>query len=928
MPHELSNSHSASISRFRNVIIGLAITFGVAVLAGWSFHVQVLKSIVAGQVAVKANTAICCIGLAVALWLVRRETHRQRAWARLSQIVAALASIVGALSFLEFSYGWDLRIDNLIFAAGVDDLPGSVRAGLMSPLAAASFFLLGISIVLLAVEARWAVWIEHVFTGAAAVTSIFGILDFLFDPHRTLTHISPATSLVLLLFSFAVLCSRTNRGLGALLASGTPGGELARRLLSAAVFVPITIGWLRWKGQEASFYSEWTGIVLMIVSSIILLSGMIVWTALVINKADAKRQEAEESARNLAAIVTSSNDGIIGKTLDGIITTWNTGAESIYGYSSKEIVGRSVAQLIPTDRVTEFRNVMRCIQQGASIRTFETIRTRKDGSQIRVALSVAPVRNAAGQVVGASTITREITEQKKIEEALHLSESRYRSLITATAQIVWTTNAQGEVIDDMPLWRAFTGMTFEQILGSGWLDSVHPDDRKRTAEVWAQAWRERARYEIEYRIRRHDGEYRDFAVRGVPIQESDGSIREWVGTCTDITDRKQAQEQLRQAALYSRTLIEASLDPLVTIGQDGKILDVNHATEKITGHPRERLIGSDFCNYFTEPEKARCGYERVFTQGSVQDYPLAIRNPDGKVVELTYNATVFTNEAGAVQGVFAAARDVTRMKAAEQEVRRLNQELEQRVMRRTAQLEAANKELEAFTYSVSHDLRAPLRHISGFAKILIEDFASQIPEEAKHHLQRIEEGTHRMGQLVDDLLNLARVGRRELNLQVTGFTSLVDEVIAGLQSDLGHRRVEWKIGDLPYMDCDPALMHQVFQNLLSNAVKFTRPREVARVEIGREMRDGTSVVYVRDNGVGFSMKYSDKLFGVFQRLHRVEDFEGTGVGLATVQRIIQKHGGRIWAEAELDKGATFYFTLGNSGATELKTNAMLAGDNA
>ncbi|MGC2184905.1 MAG: PocR ligand-binding domain-containing protein, partial [Terriglobales bacterium] len=249
-----------------------------------------------------------------------------------------------------------------------------------------------------------------------------------------------------------------------------------------------------------------------------------------------------------------------------------------------------------------------------------------------------------------------------------------------------------------------------------------------------------------------------------------------------------------------------------------------------------------------------------------------------------------------------------------EELRRVNSELADSI-----------RELEAFTYSVSHDLRAPLRHISGFSKILIEEFGGSLPADAQHHLQRIEEGTHRMGLLVDDLLNLARVGRRDLTLQVTGLKSIVDEVISGLAADIGARQVEWKIGSLPYVECDPGLMKQVFQNLLSNALKFTRPRAHAVIEVGLTEENRSTVIYVRDNGVGFSMKYADKLFGVFQRLHRPEDFEGTGVGLATVQRIIQKHGGRIWAIADLDKGATFYFNLGSADKAELESSAIGGG---
>jgi light-regulated signal transduction histidine kinase (bacteriophytochrome) len=241
------------------------------------------------------------------------------------------------------------------------------------------------------------------------------------------------------------------------------------------------------------------------------------------------------------------------------------------------------------------------------------------------------------------------------------------------------------------------------------------------------------------------------------------------------------------------------------------------------------------------------------------------------------------------------------------------------------ELTTAVKDLESFSYSVSHDLRAPLRHISGFAKILAEECDSQLSPEALHHLKRITEGTYRMGQLVDDLLNLARVGRRDISLQVTGLRSLVDEVISGLKPDIGDHPVEWKIGSLPFVECDPTLIKQVFQNLLSNAVKFSRTRSNAVIEVGQKVEDAGPVIYVRDNGVGFSMKYADKLFGVFQRLHREEDFEGTGVGLATAQRIIQKHGGRIWAKAELDKGACFYFTFGNSQTPQENSKAAVAG---
>ena len=243
------------------------------------------------------------------------------------------------------------------------------------------------------------------------------------------------------------------------------------------------------------------------------------------------------------------------------------------------------------------------------------------------------------------------------------------------------------------------------------------------------------------------------------------------------------------------------------------------------------------------------------------------------------------------------------------DVHQLNQELLQRLQQATAQVQALNQELDDFTYSISHDLRAPLRHVSGFSKLLADEFGPGLPEEAQRLLSRILHGTQRMGDMTDDLLGLARLGKHELQLQPANVGAVVQDAMADLRPECEGRNVLWKIGPLPFLKCDSELLRMAFLNLLSNALKFTRPRTQAVIEVGQRAGSGTTILFVRDNGVGFSMKYSDKLFRVFQRLHRAEDFEGTGVGLAAAERIIRKHGGRIWAESELDKGATFHFTL-------------------
>jgi len=667
-------------------------------------------------------------------------------------------------------------------------------------------------------------------------------------------------------------------------------------------------------------------------------------------------KRAEEMRERLAAVVDSSDDAIISKTRDGTITAWNHGAEKVFGYSSAEAVGNPIQMLIPRERANEEQDILVRIERGESLKHFATIRVRKDGTYIDVSATISPIRNHRGEIVGASKIARDITDSKRAEERLKESLATSQAALKELADqkfaldqhaIVAVTDVQGTITYVNDKFCTISQYSEDELIGQNHriLNSGH-----HPKEFFQQMYHTIANGKVwhgEIKNRTKDGAIYWVDTTIVPFVGEDGKPWQYVAIRADITERKLAAEALAkqamelsssQQALETQTLMLRSVldsmgEGLIAADGQGKFLIWNRAAERIVGYGPADLPAEQWSEHYgnylpdgvTPMPTGQLPLVRAI-RGEVSVSEIFLRNPN--VTEGTWieaSGSPLKDKSGAVHGGVVAFRDITRRKADEREIQKLNDELEHRVAERTAQLEVANKELEAFSYSVSHDLRAPLRHISGFSQLLVEEFGSTLDPNAQQYLERIREGAQKMGVLVDELLNLARVGRHPLRLQPTQLNAMVAEVIAILQPDCEGRQVEWMIAELPAVECDPVLVKQIFQNLLANALKFTRPRARAVIEVSHKEEDGQPVFMVRDNGVGFSMKYVDKLFGVFQRLHRAEEFEGTGIGLVTVQRIVRKHGGKVWAEGGLDKGAAFYFTLGVGKQAESKSSGATAG---
>ena len=869
-----------------------------------------------------------------------------------------------------------------------------------------------------------------------------------------------------------------------------------------------------------------------------------------------ERKRAEEAGILLAAIVESSFDAIIGKDLNGVVTSWNAGAERIFGYSADEMTGTSITRLIPPDRMDDEKQILSRIKRGERVEHFETVRVRKDGRLIDVSVTVSPIHDGDGKVIGASKVARDITEQKRFVEALQESDERLRA-VTDTAQVglvmvdkehryryanrayVTMLNLPAEdivgkmVADVLPaaydtqirprLERAFKGERVEYELaippfaegenprvyavtyqpGMDRTEPVvivvivditerrHAEEAQRTSDARYRTLFEyspdgiiiadpgnhcvdanpeicrmlgynreemtgrhastliepaevaqvkeinqrSSSYQREWQLRRKDGSLilvevtsvrlpndnrmgiiRDITERkraaealraseerlhtvtenlneGLIIADTEGKLLHWnragleihgFGSVeegmrmlpdfadtfeissldgrilpleewpmaqvlagkrvrdielrlrrlhtdwerilnysgeivhdtagkpvaylaiNDITLRRKAEEARRMSDARYRSLFECAPDGIVIADPAGRYIDANTSICRMLGYTREDLLGKSASDIVDGTEivnidpalsaiKSKSDYHREWQ----------FRRKDGSVFPTDVIGTMMPD--GNIMGMI---RDITERKETEEKIRNLNIELEQRVIERTAQLEAANKELEAFSYSVSHDLRAPLRAVNGFAGMVIGEYGGQVPAEAARYLERIRSNAIKMGELIDDLLSFSRLGRQPLKRQEVDMTKLVQNVLDDLAPEREGRQIEIRAGTLPGCWGDPALLKQVWVNLISNAIKYTRGRAPAHVETGCETGDGEHIYFVRDNGAGFDMRHVEKLFGVFQRLHLAEEFEGTGVGLAIVQRIIHRHGGRIWAEAEKDKGATFRFTLG------------------
>ncbi len=655
---------------------------------------------------------------------------------------------------------------------------------------------------------------------------------------------------------------------------------------------------------------------------------------------------------------------IVAEAGTGRIVLWNPAATEIFGYSQSEALDELRVEALVPERLKaqHLAGISRYRETGHgpyidSRTVLDLPAVRKTGEEIRVEFTLSPIESADASRTEKRlvlAIMRDVTGRKQAEEeigrlneelerrvagrtaeleatiarlqsseqTLRESEERFRATFEQAAVGVSHVALDGSWIRVNQKLCDIVGYPREELLSLTFQDITHPDDLDRDVEHLRRMLEgETDTYSTEKRYVRKDGSDIWVDLTTSLLRDPSGEPEYFISVVEDITERKRVEEELKLSEERFRNIVEQSPLSVQILSPDGRTLRVNRAWEKLWGVTFEEFdnIGYNLLEDQQLVERGIMPYIKRGFAGEPTLIPPIVYDPNETGPSITAHedpqrwvrAFIYPvkDEVGNIREVTLIHEDITERKSAEEEVRKLNEELEQRIWQRTAQLEEANRELESFSYSVSHDLRAPLRHIGGFAQMLQKRAASALDETSQRYLNTIAESADRARELIDGLLSLSRLGRTEMRHTMIDMNHLVREMLNDLQFETNGRDIIWEIGELPEVYGDPSMLRLVMQNLLSNALKYTRTRQQAVIEVGSTEGEEEALFFVRDNGVGFDEAYTDKLFGVFQRLHTTEQFEGTGIGLATVRRILQRHAGRTWAEGSVGSGATFYFSL-------------------
>ncbi len=565
----------------------------------------------------------------------------------------------------------------------------------------------------------------------------------------------------------------------------------------------------------------------------------------------------------------------------------------------EELLGKSYTQMWPGIETTMVYNIIKNCMEECKPHHFENEFTFPNGTKGWFDLSIQPLS------VGVFILSVDITERKQMEAALKKSEDLFsKAFHGSPAPMTIARQTDGTYIEVNESFLRLVEMERKDVIGKTGIELILIDTSVRD-KIRNELSNKDTLSNIEVQAKTKSGRLLNL-LTSIENTELSGEACT-ITTMLDITERKLAEESIRRLA----AIVESSNDGIIGKDLNGTILNWNKGAERLFGYSEKEMIGCSITKLIPHDllKEEKQIIESIKRNEPIQHFETRRIKKDKQLIDVSVTISPILDIKGNIVGASKVVRDITERKRAEEEIKLLNSQLETRVIERTMQLENANKELEAFSYSVSHDLRTPLRHISTFTDKLSINFGTQLPEKGKHYLDTIEGAAKNMGILIDDLLQFSKTSRIELNKNTVEMNRIIDEYMAQIKETVENRQIEWNVPLLPNVYADYNLLRVVWFNLLDNAVKYTNTRQKALIKLSSTSENNEYIFCITDNGVGFDMQFASKLFGVFQRLHSLTEFEGTGIGLANVRRIITRHGGRTWAEAEPDKGAKFYFSI-------------------
>ena len=895
----------------------LAALAGAMVFAGWMLLGPEVLREWTGPVYMKTNTALALLLAGVGLvLLIPEQIGARRRWA--GRACAMVVLLLGTLTFSENLVGWNLGIDQLLATEppGAAGVTGPNRIGMP---ASFSFVLLGPALLLLSRQSsRGRRPLQQPFALVVVLVALLPTIGYLYGASELYliaryTGIAWPTAVALLALGLGVLCARPQDGLMAAVTADDPGGRTIRLLLLPMILLPLTLGWLRLAGERYGLYEAALGTAMMMLIFIVIFSALVYY-------AGRRVSQSGEALRSVAQFPDENPYPVMRIDRAGTVLYSNASSTALCGEWRCEI-GRPASEPL-VRRVRETLDSGQAnqmdLESDGRVFSFLFAPIADSGYVNLYGRDITDRKRAEEQIQQINRELEERVNQRTAElraanEFLRESEQRYRTLFDtidegfSVVEMLYDSNGKPldyRFLEINPAFEKQTGL--EQALGKT-IRELAPKHDEHWFQIYDQVARSGEAVRFENFATAMNRWFDVYAFRLGGAESRRVAI-----LFNNITERKRMEDELRAKSLYSRSLIEASLDPLVTISPSGQITDVNNATELVTGVGREALIGSDFAEYFTEPEKASAGYQKVLADGWVNDYPLTIRHTSGRTTDVLYNATVYRNEAGEVQGVFAAARDITERKRAEEELDRHREHLEELVAQRTEELARSNKDLEQFAYVASHDLQEPLRAVSGFVTLLQQRYQGKLDEKADGYIANSVDGAARMQSLISDLLTYSRVGTRGGALAPIATQDSLDNALRNLGASIHDAGAVITSDPMPIVPADALQLTQLFQNLIGNAIKFRGERR-PEIHVGARREQGHWLFWVRDNGIGIAPEYAERIFLIFQRLHTRKKYAGTGIGLAICKKIVERHGGKIWVESQPNQGATFYFTISDRG---------------